>query len=429
MLNLDLKLQQKLNIFTGLIQSLEVLSMNSYELEEFLKEESQENVMLDFKSRLEDERYLSHLKASGGIKSSNNFVEDLVKSKDLTEHLTEQLRELELERDIEKIIHYLILNLNESGYLTMSLEEVSKKLAQNIEKVKTAHSTLLKFEPKGVGARNLVECLLSQTREEDTLLKKIIENYLEEIAKNKLSMMAEELGVSTEEVKQLVNRIRKLNPKPGQSYQASKKVEYVFADVFLEIENREIHLQMDLVNNIYLNQAYLSMLSKDIDEQTREYLNSKLNRTLLIKKAVEKRNTTLNEIVKFIVEYQKDYFIYNSPLRPLRQKDVAEEIGISISTVSRAVSGKCLEYNKGVVALNDLFVGSTAGNEVSRDYIKKRIKEIISQEDKSKPLSDNKIVSILEREEINIKRRTVQKYRDELKIASSQMRREYGKKT
>ena len=187
MLKLDLKLQPKLNISNGLIQSLEILSMNSFELETFLKDESEENVMLDFKSRLEDERYVRSLKSKvGSVTHSENFIEELAFQEiDLTEYLLEQLRECEIDKDIAKIVHYLILNLDESGYLKIKLEEVAKVLSQSIEQVKNAHSMLLKFEPLGIGARNLSECLISQVPKSETKLKELIEFHLEDVAKIK----------------------------------------------------------------------------------------------------------------------------------------------------------------------------------------------------------------------------------------------------
>lgn len=431
MLKLDLKLQPKLNISNGLIQSLEILSMNSFELETFLKDESEENVMLDFKSRLEDERYVRSLKSKvGSVTHSENFIEELAFQEiDLTEYLLEQLRECEIDKDIAKIVHYLILNLDESGYLKIKLEEVAKVLSQSIEQVKNAHSMLLKFEPLGIGARNLSECLISQVPKSETKLKELIEFHLEDVAKNKISKIAESLGVTEQEVTLLISSLKKLNPKPGQAYQTQKRVEYVIPDVFVEVDNRDVSIKMDLVNNIHLNESYLNMLSTEIDEETKEFLKNKLNRTMLLMKSVEMRNKTLKEVMEYVVNHQRDFFVYDLPLKPLRQREVADDLGISISTVSRAINGKYLEYKKGAIALKNLFTGATLSNTVSKDYIKKKIRELIMAEDNSKPLSDSKIVAILEEDGIEIKRRTVQKYRDELGIASSQVRRRYEKTT
>ncbi|WBW49377.1 RNA polymerase factor sigma-54 [Peptoniphilus equinus] len=424
-MKLDLQMQPKLNISTKFIQSLEVLSMNIFELDRFLKEESEENVMLDFTSRLEQDNYVNRLKSSlQSVTYGDNPIEELAyNAEGLQDYLLSQLRDLDVERDIRLIIHYLILNLDESGYLTMSLDEVADVLLQPEARVANAHSILLTLDPPGVGARHLSECLISQIDRSDTVLVRLIQDHLEDIAQNKWQKIAKQMGLSISEVQSLTATIKRLNPKPGQVYQGDRTVEYVIPEIFVSVARQDIAIHMDLEKTIHLNDYYLNLLSQNIDEDTKAYLHNRLNRSALIMKSVDMRNQTLRDVAAYIITYQKDFFIYNLPLQPLRMKDVADVLSLSISTVSRAVKGKYLEYYQGVMPLKDLFTPMTLHNSVSQDYIKHRIKHRIDAEDKVHPLSDNKLVALLNEEGITIKRRTVQKYRDAMHIPSSQMRR------
>lgn len=428
MLKLELNTQQKLNISQKIIQSLEILSMNNMDLEKFLKTESEENVMLEFTSRLDDENFINSIKSASERINRNDISFENILNNDLTlsDYLLEQLSEIKIDIELKEIIRYLIFNLDNSGYLSIDLRTCAKDLGKKIVDVEKAHKVLMTFDPCGVGARDLKECLLIQS--DDELLSRLIENHLEDIARNKLSKISKASGLTLDEVKELIKRLKELNPKPGDSYNSDVKTEYIIPDIFVQRNEDKLIVQMDLVNNIHLSNTYLNMLTKELDEETKKYLKLKMERTLMLMKSVEMRNKTLKDITEYVVEYQKDYFLYKLPLKVLKQKDVANEFGISISTVSRAINSKYLQYERGTIPLKYLFCKSVKESFVTPDYIKSLIKEIVERENKFKPLSDNNITNILNDRGIQIKRRTIHKYREELQIKSSQGRRKYEEK-
>lgn len=398
--------------------------MNVEELEQFLKLENEENVMLEYVSKFDE--YLNF--ASRQFypqKNDFNLEEFAVKEESVEEHLILQLSEISESDEIKQIIRCLIYNLDDKGYLSIEIKKAAELLGVSESDVLKAQEILMRFDPKGIGASNLMQCLLIQAPDE---LKAIIENHLEDIANNKIKRVATEQNISIEEVYEKIAAIKKLNPYPMNNYSAVKSVNYVIPDIFVEEDKNELKVLGNVTNNIQISGEYLKMLGYDIDAETREYLKNRLARTHFLQQAVNKRNQTIQDIAEFIVDYQKDYFLYKQPLKPLREREVAEALGISVSTVSRAVNTKFIQSKYGVIALKKMFVGSNRKNTVSTDSIKLRIKEIINSENKLKPLSDEKIKTILNEDNIEIKRRTVQKYREELKILPSSKRRIYEEK-
>lgn len=434
MLRLDLNLRQKFNISTKMIQSLEILTMPLVALDEYLNRESQENVLMEFKSKLDDPSYISSIKdKSSYSKSSQDYsssqsddgnVYEQVNSniETLSDYLETQALETKLDENQAKIMNYLIQNIDSNGYLSISLAEAAKNLNVKLSLVNEVHEILTSFNPKGVGAIDLRQCLLLQV-EENIILEKLISNYLEDVAANRTDIILEELDIEYDDYLDLLEELRKLNPKPGASFDAQQLYEFVVPDVFVDIKDGQIVVNMELVNKVNLNQYYLSMLEKDLDEETKNYLKEKLTRCLMIIKSVDKRNETIKKIAEYLVNYQKDYFLYGLPLHAINQQDIADELNISVSTVSRAVKDKFIQSPVGNFPMKKLFSSSIEGNIASRDYIKKVIKSMIDTENKSKPLSDESIRKNLQLMGISIKRRTVQKYREELNILSSVKRK------
>lgn len=427
MLKLDLNLKQKLNISQKMIQSLKILEMNILELDDFLNVEKEENVMLDFESEIEKSSFDENFSLITN-KKDISFEKFLKKEKNLQDYLLEQLGELKLGFNIYKTVEYLILNLEENGYLEIDFKTISKELNLGTEDIESAHKILTSFLPKGIGARTLKECLLIQSKNEKNLYE-LIENHLEDVANNKLNFISQNMNLSISEVEELILKLKKLNPKPGISYSTDEKINYIAPDILVKKEkNNDLKIEINLVNKIGLSSLYMDILKNTDDEATRIFLENKKQRTLMLIKAVDMRNETLKKITEFIINYQKEYFLYKFPLKPLRQSDVAKELGISISTVSRAITSKYIQYERGCISLKGLFNTYIKSNSVSRDYIKMAIKEIIKNENASKPFSDNDISKILSEREIKVNRRTVQKYREELRIKSSRNRRKDEKK-
>lgn len=428
LLKLKILLKQKLNISHKLIQSLEILSMPISELDDFLKEESQENVMLEFSSKFDNPKYVLSLQEK--YSSINNNVDDLSfdnflsEPETLKDYLILQLLETNLSEEIVQSIKFLVLNLDDNGYLKVDLPTASNSLKVKLSVVEEAHKILMSFDPKGIGARNLKECLLAQIPDTEDLLYNMIDNHLEDIANNRADMIMDSLKINREEYLNLLGAVKSLNPKPGASFYSEKTIEYVIPDVFVSVDNGLLQISVDTVNEVHLNQHYLSLLERNIDKETEKYLKEKLSRSLMIIKSVDRRNETIKAISEYLINYQKDFFVSSLPLKTITQKDIADEFSISISTVSRAVKNKYVQTPKGSFPLKKLFTNSIAGNLASKDYIKKLILTFIETEDKSKPYSDEVLKNKLTDMGINIKRRTVQKYREELNIKSSVKRKQ-----
>ncbi|MDD7306034.1 MAG: RNA polymerase factor sigma-54 [Peptoniphilaceae bacterium] len=426
MINLDLLLKQNINISNQLIQSLKVLSMSKIDLDNFLKKENEENVMLDLKDYFSNEKFIADLIPTEKVAIKKETIDfDQVNSKKTTlqDYLIFQLIEKSLDPSRERVIKYLIYSLDSKGYLDISLKDVSTKLNVSISFVKDCQKILTSFDPLGIGAINLKDCLLAQIQTTDEKLKILIENYLMDLYENNYDKILKEMSINKTELLYLIKKLEDLNPYPGSTLDLINFEKLVIPEIFVSFDLDKINIEVNTSNPISLNQHYLELLGKNIDKDTKSYLRNKLSRTLLIKKSIDKRNQTLESIAKYLINYQKDYFIKNLPLRPISQKNLAKALNISESTVSRAVFDKYIESPKGIIGLHDLFSTATRLNTVSKDYILKIVGLLIKEEDKKNPLSDQKIEEKLKKMDIKISRRAIQKYRKILALPSSYKRK------
>lgn len=426
MLNLDLLLKQKIHISNELIQSLKILTMSKLDLENFLEKESEENVMIELEDAFKNEIFISDLKnyeKKSICNSSYDFNNVNSKQTSIEDYLIFQLIEKSLSYDEENIIKYLIYSLDSRGYLDIDLEKVADKLYMPLSLVQYCQKILTTFDPKGIGALNLRECLLAQIQTTNKNLTNLIEKHLETLYKNDYDMIMEDLKLKPDELLELIRELEELNPNPKSSFDDKKYEKLIIPEIFIELNNDKIDLRVEKYNPIKLNQHYLELLETNIDDKTKAYLRNKLARTLLIKDSIDKINQTIENISTYLVNFQKDYFLKNLPLKPINQEDLAKTLNISTSTVSRAVREKYIQSPIGILSIQDLFSTSTVSNTVSKDYIQTIIRLLIKEENKSKPLSDEDIKKKLNNMEISITRRTVQKYRDLLNIPSSYKRR------
>jgi RNA polymerase sigma-54 factor len=332
----------------------------------------------------------------------------------------------------------IIGNIDENGYLKTTLEEISAALNVSVDKAGQMLKTVQSFEPAGVGARNLTECLIIQldlAKEADPLLREIIKNHLDDVAKKNLARISKDLKEPLEKIQSVVEKISRLNPKPGRNYSVDE-IQQVIPDVI--IEENEDEKQLNIIINdeniprLMISKAYREMLKKkDLDEKTREFIINKLHRAQELLRAMTKRQSTLRRVMLTIVEIQGQAIRENlSLLKPLTFKDVAQKINMHETTVCRVVMNKYCQTPCGVIALKDFFPSKIEskdqnGESVSSEYVKGLIQDLIEEEDKSRPLSDEYISHLLkEKKDLTVARRTVAKYREELKILSSAYRRE-----
>jgi RNA polymerase sigma-54 factor len=449
----DLKLQQtqKLIMTPELKQAIEILQLNSLELNTLIEQELETNPLLEKEETSEDEsayeydlyelsKYIRETEERMYYDDSDDEeieevnYENFVSTKpSLTDHLLFQLHITPVSPKIQKICEYIIFSLSPSGYLRENIKDIAEILECTEEEVLEGLSIVQSFNPPGIAARNLQECLKLQLLAQDSykgIIKKLVDYHLEEIAEGKYSYLAKLYNISPKEVQQAVDFIKKLNPKPGNSFSSIADVRYIVPDV--EVIKREgeyfVIVNDSVTPKLKINNYYHSILNSH-DEEAKKYINSKLQSAMWLIKSLESRKETLYKVVKAIVELQRDFLDKGiNYLKPMTQKEIADIVGIHESTVSRAINGKYVATPRGLFEIKFFFqsgISNRNGNQFSAETIKNLIKKLIEEEDSANPLSDQKIADILKEKNINISRRTVAKYREECNIPSTIKRRRY----
>ena len=327
----------------------------------------------------------------------------------------------------------IIGNLDDDGYLVASFEELAAMGPWPVAEVERALRLIQGFDPIGVAARDLQECLLLQLRHlglEGTPTEKVVTEHLRLLQNHQVPEIARKLGLTIDDLKEHIEIIRNLDPKPGSRYNPTQS-QYVIPDVYVvKVEDQYVAvLNEDGLPQMRISPVYRRLLDKGADnsDETRAYVKDKFRSALWLIKSVEQRQKTIHKVANSIINFQRDFLDHGiEHLRPLVLRDVANDIGMHESTVSRVVTNKYMHTPQGVFEMKYFFhsgISSSYGESVSSVTIKQRIRKIIENEDPRKPLSDSKIVSILQREGLVLARRTIAKYREELKISTSNQRK------
>ena len=467
---LDLRLSQRLALTPSLLQKIELLQLNKLELQEMLNQELMENPILEEVPEQEvpsemaadeaaaeeevpekgpenekdsfdeiDFRYFFDEYLDTGYK--NREVEDpekpsfetfLTRAPSLEEHLNWQLGLSDAKPEIVEIATEIIGNLNEDGYLIITLEELCQVSHCTMEDVLEALKLVQSMDPVGVGARDLRECLSLQLESiglRDSLPYRIIQDHLPSLEGHKFKEIASRTGVSFEEVLQAVDCIRHLIPKPGQKYN-NQKATYVQPEVTIaKVDNEFVILVNDEgMPQLRLNASYRELLkSTGVSGETKTFLREKFRSAVDLLRSVNQRKQTIYKVCVCIVNRQKDFLEQGpSRLKPMLIKDVASELGVHSSTISRVVTNKYVDTPQGVMELRKFFtmgVENPDGEELSIVQVKLKIKKLIEGENRSKPYSDNQLGQLLRRDNIFITRRTVAKYREQMQIPGSRERK------
>jgi RNA polymerase sigma-54 factor len=359
----------------------------------------------------------------------------LTRPPNLSDHLTWQLSMSDASPRTKEIAQFIIGNIDEDGYLRASEEEIVASGGYQLEEVQTAVAAVQSLDPIGVGARDLRECLLLQLRflEVDApLVEVIIRDHWDEFMQRKFVPLAKALGIDMKSLEGIVEIIKHLDPKPGRKYSNERAI-YVEPDVYVHKVGDEyvIVLNEDGMPKLRINSGYRSMLNSmdsKSDGETVNYIKDKIRSAVWLIKSLDQRQRTIYKVAESIVKHQRDFLERGIDfLRPLVLRDVADDIQMHESTVSRVVSNKYMHTPRGLFLMKYFFhsgIDSDTGEDISSLTVKKKIQSYIENEDPRKPLSDSKIMKILNDEGINIARRTVAKYRDELNIPSSTDRKQ-----
>jgi RNA polymerase sigma-54 factor len=370
----------------------------------------------------------------------------------LQEHLTGQLHCLELTPGQKDLAEYVISHLDDNGYLLAHDPDSGKpvpvdlaELARNyplgpvtLAEVEEALAVVQRFEPAGVGARDTKECLLLQVADDKVehpdLVRALIQHHLEDVAHNRLPVIQKKTGADIPAIKVAIEELKRLDPKPGARF-SCESARYVVPDIIVkwtDDDDFEIRLTDDWVPNVRVSKRYVELAKdKSYDPKTREFLQQKFRSAHWLIDAIEQRRNTLIRVTRAIINHQRA-FLDKGPehIQPLKMEDIAKLVGVHVTTVSRAVDDKWVETPRGVFPLKRFFGGGTknkqTGEDVAWETIKQKLLEIIAEEDKAKPLSDEEIVERFKQAGLDVARRTVTKYREALKIPSSRQRKDWG---
>ena len=449
-MNMDMHMEmtQKIIMTPQLEYSLKILKLSYDELVDFLQEEMLSNPILEYKEPSEVKISIKNEDIQGeysvynrdfkeeddvhtnGIPDMNSFRTDLVG------HLKLQLHLLDLPKKMEEIGEFLIDSLDEKGYLKIESKDLAKMLHVEEELVNQVRQKLQKFDPPGICAKNLKECLKLQLDDQEpnhNKLMELIDHYLEAVGDNALPRISKNMGISIGEVQALIEEIRKLNPKPGSCFQTDM-TQYIRPDVIISKENESYSIDIckDRVPKIKINPYYLDLLregDKSIGEAY-PYIQNKINSANWLMRCIDQRMETLEKVTKTIFIHQMAFFDKGKAyLKPMNQKEVADALNLHESTISRTVNGKYLLCQWGVFELKYFFsskgIKQEVGEDASSAMAKFAIQRIIEGEDKNNPYSDSKICALLQNEEIRISRRTVAKYREQLNIPTGKIRKHY----
>ncbi|WP_425806073.1 RNA polymerase factor sigma-54 [Desulfitobacterium sp. Sab5] len=348
----------------------------------------------------------------------------------LQEYLLEQLHVQKLTVPV-KYMEYIIGNLDNNGYLELTLESIAKELKISIEMAEKSLNIVQGLDPLGVGARSLEECLRLQLPLIPKAPAKMSEflKHLEDLAAGRIQRIAAQMQITTAEVQKLADWVRQLDPKPGRRFSESGEIRYIVPDVVIEeIAGEFIILVNDItVPRLGINQAYRKALSQSGEDETRKFVEQRLNSAAWLIRSIEQRRTTLYKVANAIVKRQAEFLRKGVRyLHPLNLKDIAEEVGVHESTVSRATANKYVQTPRGIFEFKFFFASGIKNEQgVTTEGIKQVLKDLIAGESSKAPFSDQKLSELLKEKGMEISRRTVAKYRDELGIPSTALRKRY----
>lgn len=464
--SLNVTLSQRLAMTPSLLQKIELLTLNQLELSELMTQELIKNPFLDEVPEDSDPdgpresqpEQASSEEGDGGLDDFDyeyffgeylapsyktreyEPIEDrptfdifLSATSSLIDHLSWQLNLLEIPEAIHRIAEYIVGNINEDGYLQVSIEEIAEALKVEEAEAEQALETVQSLDPVGVGARDLQECMLLQIRSmglERTLAETLVKEHLGLLEKKKYKEIARLTGCELSEIADALKELRRLSPKPGQQYNKKEPV-YIRPDVYIYKVDDEYQIMMndEGLPQLRLNRAYRRLLleGNNVSKDTKSYIKERFRSALELIRSIDQRQQTIFRVCKAIVDRQGEFLekgrLY---LKPMLIKDIANELEVHPSTISRVVANKYSHTPQGVIELRKFFtvgVESSDGENVSTVHVKEKIRKIIDFEDSEKPLSDQRISKLLSSDGIHITRRTVAKYRDQMRIPGSRERK------
>jgi RNA polymerase sigma-54 factor len=471
---LQQRLELRMKLAPQIIQSIEILQLPALELQMRLKQELLENPVLEMadlpieteqqeesateepqdertKNDLEFERLRdieditrdygssSYRRATDSSETDRKYEamqNTAARPISLQDFLFDQFGLLDVPDDLSPVGENIIYNIDDDGYLPYPLGDIVESMEgkATLEQAERALQIIQSLEPPGVGARDLRECLLLQMRNDPdnhTLARELIAQHLEDLYMNRIPKIAKDTGQSLDRIREAIEFISHLNPKPGTAFTAEVSP-YVIPDIVVEYVDGqyEVRLEDDRLPRVYINTAYSRLLRDDrTGEPAKDYIRKKIQAARWLIDSIEQRRNTVYKIARAIVDIQRPFLEKGvAHLVPLKMQTVAQATGVHVSTVCRAIADKYMQAPTGIFPLRYFFTGGTAttdGRVRSRKSVKQLVKEVIEAEDKQNPLSDDEVAAKLQAKGLDIARRTVTKYRKAMAIASSRQRKAY----
>lgn len=431
---MELVLQQKqsLNLVmtTELRQAIQLLQYSSYELYQFLQDQQLENPLIELEEKTPDNFYQDRSQRINKQYDSNFFDLISAQENDMHDYLMEQTQWLDITKRDQETIDYLILNLDENGYLSGDIKELAAEISLDHKTIQSAMNHLQRLEPIGVGAQNLRECLLLQAKyyyPDEQLLHCVIREHLDQLVNKKWSLIAKQLQVPLSELKYIYNTIQQFDPKPCAKI-SRFQADYVTPDVVVEQkeDGYSVYLNDSFLPHIQLNPQYAAFLSSK--NEVSSYIKDKYDSYQWLINSLEQRRSTILRISDVLIRKQHAFLLEGfQALQPLTLSEVADEIDMHESTVSRATMNKSIQTPHGTFEIRHLFASKLISDkgDTSQATVKGMLKNLVEKESKLKPYSDQKIAEYFKTKRgVTISRRTVAKYREELKIPSSNKRKE-----
>lgn len=473
----QMKMTQQLVMTPQLQQAIKLLQLSRLELQDLVRQEMEENPLLEESLEAEEvkeqdlvelsekedapapaeqdfrevttgeetresdwDSYLEGYNYSSGEQYYDDedrpsYENILTRKGTLADHLMWQLNMTKLNDDEARVGAEIIGNIDEDGYLRATVEEIAQVCSVSESVAESALKKIQEFDPMGVGARNLRECLLLQVEQlgmAGSVVDGILRNHLHDLETRKYKQIAKSLGVDVDSILMAAKIIAGLDPKPGRVY-GSEDVHYISADIFVHkiADDYVVVLNDEGLPNLRISPFYAGEIKNGaaVDAKAEEYINEKSRSAMWLIKSIHQRQRTIYKVAKSIVKFQREFLDRGiEHLRPLVLRDVAEDIGMHESTISRVTTNKYMQTPQGLYEMKYFFnsgISTTEGDFIASESVKNKIKEIVDSEDPRKPYSDQRIAELLSAHTINIARRTVTKYREMLKIGSSSERKRH----
>ena len=424
----------KLAMTQELSQAIALLQFSGIELVDFLENKALENPLLQFESSKIDV-YRQKKRGSGQKPTDKAWIEQISDQRfTLADHINPQIQDMPLSPYLRKVVTHLIDHLDDNGYFTGDLNEISTNFQIPLEEAERCLTILQQVDPAGIGARHLQECLLLQIRRQFPINQRaetIISDYFTMFAEKKWKGLSKILSIELKEIQQVSDYILTLNPKPGAAFHY-ERAPYVIPDVMVVHDGDQFVVQLfdNILPKIQFNKEYLRKLTSYQDQKVTDFLHDKQQDYHWIIRSIEQRQRTIVNVTGKIVEKQQEFFERGPNfLKPMTMKEISEELAIHESTVSRAVREKYAQTPFGTVELKTFFtnaIESVSNESISSKTVKIAMEKLVEAENKQKPLSDLEMVHLLkEQDGIAVSRRTIAKYREQLGILSSSKRKRF----